>query len=116
MDLSGLAPARRLRPQQRVPARHRLGQFEPWLSRLETLDTGKLWALAEAVPPEWYGGNPAELEQLLERLLTRRGRVRELIASFRQSNREPFPNWATTASVVIPQQFADVPAASKFVM
>ena len=91
--------------------------FEPWLSRLETARCRQaLWTLAEAVPPEWYGGNPAELEQLLEHLLKRRGRVRELIAGFRQSNREPFPNWATSPGIVVPKQFADVPAASKFVM
>ena len=45
------------------------------------------------VPPEWYAGDMAAIEQLLEQLLRRRGRVRELIAAFRDSNREPFPLW-----------------------
>jgi hypothetical protein len=90
--------------------------FEPWLSRVETLEAGRLWALAEAVPPEWYGGNPADLERLLETLLARRGRVRELLASFRDSNREPFPMWARTLSVTVPRQFAGAAVGSNFVM
>ena len=90
--------------------------FEPWLGRVETLAESSLWAVAEAVPPEWYGGNPAELEQLAETLFARRGRVRELIAGFRDSTREPFPNWATNVSVVVPRQFQQVSVASKFVM
>ncbi len=90
--------------------------FEPWLSRVETLEEGKLWAVAEVVPPEWYGGDPTVLERLMETLLQRRGRVRELIAGFRDSNREPFPNWAEGVRVVVPRQFADALVASKFVM
>jgi hypothetical protein len=68
--------------------------FEPWLSRMETLDAGVVWSIAEGVPPEWYGGSISEMEELVERLLGRRARVRELIESFRESSREPFPNWA----------------------
>ena len=90
--------------------------FEPWLSRVEQMDADKLWAIAEAVPPDWYGGDLAELERLGEKLLARRGRVRELITSFRESNREPFPNWAEGTTVVVPRQFAEVAGASKFVM
>ena len=47
--------------------------------------------------------------------LARRGRVRELIASFRDSNREPFPLWEKTMSVPVPRQFA-ADAPGKFVM
>ena len=90
--------------------------FEPWLSKVEQMDASKLWAIAETVPPAWYGGDPAELERLGETLLKRRSRVRELITAFRDSNREPFPNWAEGTHFVVPRQFADVPAASKFVM
>ncbi len=90
--------------------------FEPWLSRVEALGEGTLWEIAEAVPPEWYGGEPATIEGLMEALMVRRGSVRELIAGFRDSNREPFPNWAKTASIVVPRQFVEMPGASKFVM
>ena len=90
--------------------------FEPWLGRIEKIDANKLWAIAEAVPPEWYGGDLAEIERLVEALLQRRSRICELITSFRESNREPFPNWANGASIVVPRQFAEITTASKFVM
>jgi hypothetical protein len=67
--------------------------FEPWLSRVEAIDAQKLWTIAEAVPPEWYDGDSRLLEQLMEALLARRTRVRGLIESFRDSDREPFPKW-----------------------
>jgi hypothetical protein len=67
--------------------------FEPWMSRLEALDVQAVWEMAEGVPPEWYGGAISEMEALVERLLHRRARVPELIGSFRESSRQPFPNW-----------------------
>ena len=90
--------------------------FEPWLSRVEEISADKLWAIAEAVPPEWYGGDIAEIERLMETLLKRRGRVRELVASFRDSNRQPFPFWGKSETVAMPKQFADVSGAGRFVM
>ena len=30
--------------------------FEPWLSRIENLAAETVWAIAEIIPPEWYGG------------------------------------------------------------
>lgn len=67
--------------------------FEPWLGRIETFPESSLWPLAEDIPPEWYSGASDELERLLSRLLARRSRVRELISDFRNSSRNPFPNW-----------------------
>lgn len=67
--------------------------FEPWMARLEKLDAQVLWEIAEGVPPEWYGGAVSAMEELVERLLRRRTRVPELIGSFRESSRRPFPNW-----------------------
>ena len=67
--------------------------FEPWLSRMESLDPQTAWTIAEMIPPEWYGGDVSALEVLIERLLARRGRVRELIVAFGESARRPFPNW-----------------------
>ncbi|MDP9052234.1 MAG: HipA domain-containing protein [Acidobacteriota bacterium] len=89
--------------------------FEPWLTRIEELEGDTLWNIADIVPPEWYGGDMTTIERLLEQLLRRRSRVRELIASFRDSNREPFPMWEKKMSVAVPRQFAaSVPG--KFVM
>ena len=71
--------------------------FEPWLSRIESLAPETAWAIAEIVPPEWYGGDVSALEVLIERLLARRARVRELIVAFGESARRPFPNWGRDA-------------------
>jgi hypothetical protein len=67
--------------------------FEPWLGRIEAMAPERIWAVADEVPPEWYGGDTAALEQLTEQLIERRGRVRELIGEFRETSRAPFPNW-----------------------
>lgn len=67
--------------------------FEPWLSRIEAFSPETAWSIAETIPPEWYGGDVSALESLVERLLQRRSRVRELITEFRETARAPFPNW-----------------------
>ena len=67
--------------------------FEPWLSRIENFAPETAWGIAEMIPPEWYGGDVSALEVLVERLLARRARVRELIVEFGESRRRPFPNW-----------------------
>jgi len=90
--------------------------FEPWLSRIETMEAGTLWSIAEAVPPEWYGGDTATIERLMEQMMTRRARVRELVEGFRQSNRNPFPLWNRGKSVVVPPQFGMMDGAGRFVM
>lgn len=90
--------------------------FEPWLGRIESMDASVLWAIAEAVPPEWYGGDLNEIERLMEQMLRRRSRVRELIESFRDSNRRPFPMWNNGTTIVMPRQFAEISGAGKFVM
>ena len=90
--------------------------FEPWLTRVEEIAADKLWAIAEAVPPEWYGGDLGEIEKLMETLLKRRSRLRELIGEFRDSNREPFPFWDKSVTMAVPRQFADVSGVGRFVM
>jgi len=67
--------------------------FEPWLSRLEAMPAETGWAAANRVPPEWYGGDLSEMEALVEKLLSRRSRIRELIEGFGKSDRGPFPKW-----------------------
>jgi hypothetical protein len=90
--------------------------FEPWLSRIESMDANVLWRVAEVVPPEWYGGDLAVIERLMEQMLRRRSLVRELIAAFRDSDSEPFPLWAKSGTIVVPKQFAEVSGLGKFVM
>jgi hypothetical protein len=88
--------------------------FEPWLARVEEFDAQRLWRIAEEVPPAWYGGDLTTIERLMETLLVRRGRVRELVEAFRRSDREPFPNWEKASRVVVPRLTAE--GAPGFVM
>ena len=67
--------------------------FEPWLSRIENFRESSVWPLVDQIPPEWYDSAQNELERLLTLLLERRSRVRDLILSFKNSSRNPFPNW-----------------------
>jgi hypothetical protein len=62
------------------------------LSRIENYSPQGINALADLIPQEWYG-DADDLQRLIEQLIARRGRVRELIDSFRTSTRQPFPNW-----------------------
>ena len=81
--------------------------FEPWLSRIEELKAETIWGIAETVPPEWYDGDVSGFEGLVEQLLKRRSRVRELIDGFRESSREPFPNWGRSREKMQAEQFAE---------
>lgn len=74
--------------------------FEPWLTRLETLPAETVWTAANEVPPEWYGGDLSAMEALVEKLLARRSRIRELIEEFGKSDRKPFPKWGGAAERV----------------
>ena len=67
--------------------------FEPWLTRIETFAEATLWAVANEIPPGWYGGDTNAMEALIATLLLRRSRIRESIEAFRDSDRHPFPNW-----------------------
>jgi hypothetical protein len=70
--------------------------FEPVLSRAEEIDRTELWALTEGMPEEWWSryGSADDLPRLIETLYQRRFSIRELITGFRNSTRNPFPNWA----------------------
>ncbi len=89
--------------------------FEPWITRIEEMPADTLWSIADQVPPEWYG-DPADLEALVEQLMKRRSRVRELVTSFRESQRAPFPNWGVRARDIVPRTFTVAEPASRFVM
>ena len=90
--------------------------FEPYLHRIEEIKPEVLWRIAETVPPEWYGGNESELERLLEQMLKRRSQIRELIESFRNSDRAPFPHWAASPSVTVLKNLEDLGSNKDFVM
>ena len=67
--------------------------FSPWLERIERLEEERIWTICSEVPPEWYGGDLGEMEGLAEHLIARRSRIREQIEAFRDSSRQPFPQW-----------------------
>lgn len=70
--------------------------FEPWLSRLEQTPPEVIAAAAEEIAPEWYGKDWDALEKLVDALVRRRTRIRDLILEFRGSSRHPFPNWSSS--------------------
>ncbi|HEY1577950.1 MAG TPA: HipA family kinase [Terracidiphilus sp.] len=72
--------------------------FEPWLSRIESMPAEIVWNTVNEVPPNWYGGDLSEMEALVEKLLARRSRIRELIETFGRSDRKPFPKWGMKAN------------------
>jgi hypothetical protein len=111
------SPLRGIAPRNLVYAGVRGWEsFEPWLGRIESFSAEALGRIAEEVPPQWYGGDPRMIERLMEQLLARRSRVRELIGQFRATERQPFPNWGVPKSVVVPRGFAAGDGAAKFVM
>jgi hypothetical protein len=67
--------------------------FEPTLSRIAQISEETLRGIAGEIPPEWYEHNSEALSRLIESLYQRRSLVAELITSFRNSTRNPFPNW-----------------------
>ena len=81
--------------------------FEPWLGAIERFSPQAIREIAGEIPPEWCDGDWAALERLVETIIARRSKVRELIAAFRDSARNPFPAW---------QREAASPAAHAFVM
>jgi hypothetical protein len=68
--------------------------FEKWLHRLERdINESLMDKILSGTPPEWYNFDHAALYQLLERLLDRRWRVRDLLVAAKDTYRQPFPNW-----------------------
>jgi hypothetical protein len=90
------APLRGVYPRNSVYQRVKAwNAFEPWLSSMERMPAETVWAAASEIPPEWYGGDLGEMEALVEKLLARRSRIRELIEAFGNSDRKPFPYWGS---------------------
>jgi hypothetical protein len=67
--------------------------FEPALTTAEEMDINEIWDCAAGIPQEWCGSDPGALPQLVEELLRRRSKIRDLITAFRLSSRNPFSNW-----------------------
>jgi hypothetical protein len=76
--------------------------FEPALSRAEQMEYGDLWRCASQMPKQWYEGDRNGLSGLIDTLYNRRSSIRTLITKFRESYRNPFPNWTDTPSISVP--------------
>jgi len=50
--------------------------FEPWLSRVETMEESVVWEVVSGIPPVWYANEDEELEKLARALIARRGTER----------------------------------------
>jgi len=84
--------------------------FDPWLSRIERFPARQLQGIADEIPCEWYGERD-ELHCLLDCLLERRSRVRQLIEDFKNSSRNPFPNWTMERSTPFATEAREEPLA-----
>ncbi len=69
------------------------GAFEPALSRAEKMSLDEIWRFAREIPEEWYEHDLEGLSRITEALYRRRSQIRGLITDFRESTRNPFPNW-----------------------
>ncbi len=67
--------------------------FEPALTLAEEMDADAIWRCAAEIPEEWYAGDKDDLERLVDALYSRRPVIRKLISKFRESTRNPFPDW-----------------------
>lgn len=69
--------------------------FQPALSRAEQMDYNELCSVASGLPEDWWlrYGNSDALSCLFDSLYQRRSNIRDLITAFRNSSRNPFPNW-----------------------
>ena len=67
--------------------------FEPALTRAEQMGVEDIWRIAAEIPEEWYESDHCGLHRLVENIYKRRSMIRDLIAAFRTSSRNPFPNW-----------------------
>jgi hypothetical protein len=74
--------------------------FEPALTRAEEMDSGAIWRCAAEIPEEWYEGDRDGLSRLVEALYSRRRLIRRLINIFRETTRNPFPNWRDAPTFV----------------
>lgn len=75
--------------------------FEPVLSRAEEAEQGDLWECVSFMPPQWHEGDHDGLCRLIDALYKRRSSIRDLITAFRESSRQPFPNWKESLSVSV---------------
>lgn len=70
-----------------------MSDFAPWLERLASMPYEVFDRALASVPQEWYEGDEAEAQGILERLWQRRTRVEDLLVASVRYRRERFPDW-----------------------
>ena len=70
-----------------------LDSFQPWLTMVENFPLDVIDAAWKGIPHQWVENDDDALEQLLESLLKRRGRVASLIEEVRRKRTSAFVNW-----------------------
>jgi hypothetical protein len=73
---------------------HSLDDFQPSLDQVMHFPEEVVDRAWKRVPAEWVAGEEDALEHMLEKLLSRRARLPELISSCRSARTNPFPNWS----------------------
>ena len=66
-----------------------IADFEPWLDRLVYFPEEIVDRAQKQIPPEWMAEDAAALEALLEKLMSRRRRIPDLIRDSTPRPRQP---------------------------
>jgi len=67
--------------------------FQPWLDRVVNFPEEVFDAAWKQIPQEWHAEDAAALQAMLEKLVSRRRRVPDLIYNSRCAPVDPFPLW-----------------------
>ncbi len=70
-----------------------LDDFSPWLDRIAYFPVEVMDQAFRSVPLQWLEGEQEALEELLARLMERRGLVAGLLEDCRRAKPASFPNW-----------------------
>ena len=73
--------------------------FETWLTALAGINKDMLNEAVSRIPPQWSGGDRADLEQLLDQLYERKDKIRDKIQFFGSAFPAVFPNWGRGRAV-----------------
>ena len=74
--------------------------FQPWLDRIVNFPEEIVDQAVRELPPSWVEGEDGELEGVLEKLMTRRRRVPDLLDASRTRRGDPFPMWVRSSPAV----------------
>ena len=66
---------------------------DPELDRVTHFPEEIVDAAQKQIPPEWLADDATELQAMLEKLMSRRRRVPDLIRDSRHGRVNPFPEW-----------------------